>query len=70
MSGPRAALPRIELLPDEPAGPAPAGGGRDAAPDDPGDLILVCASCGARMEERKCKLICRCGYYLSCSDYY
>jgi len=39
-------------------------------PDDPGELMLVCANCGQRMEERKCKLICRCGYFLSCSDYY
>lgn len=39
-------------------------------PDDPGDLMLTCANCGARMDERKCKLICRCGYFLSCSDYY
>lgn len=38
-------------------------------PDDPGELMLVCANCGERMEERKCKLICRCGYFLSCSDY-
>jgi len=39
-------------------------------PHDPGELILVCANCGARMDERKCKLVCRCGYFLSCSDYY
>ncbi len=31
---------------------------------------LEVANCGARMDERKCKLICRCGYFLSCSDYY
>jgi hypothetical protein len=31
--------------------------------------MLVCANCGARMDERTCKLICRCGYFLSCSDY-
>jgi hypothetical protein len=37
---------------------------------DPGLLMLTCASCGATMDERKCKLICRCGYFLSCSDYY
>ena len=37
--------------------------------DDPGDVMLTCANCGARMDERKCKLICRCGYFLSCSDY-
>ena len=37
---------------------------------DPATVILTCANCGAPMDERKCKLICRCGYFLSCSDYY
>ncbi|HYC07919.1 MAG TPA: hypothetical protein VEG29_08335 [Candidatus Binatia bacterium] len=37
---------------------------------DPGTVILTCANCGARLIERRCKLICRCGYFLSCSDYY
>jgi hypothetical protein len=37
---------------------------------DPGTVILTCANCGAPMDERKCKLICRCGYFLSCSEYY
>jgi hypothetical protein len=46
------------------------GAAGDVEPDDPGDLLLTCANCGARMDERKCKLICRCGYFLSCSDYY
>ncbi len=36
----------------------------------PEDIILTCANCGKKMEERKCKLICECGYYASCSDYY
>ena len=45
---------------------APAADGQP----DPGALILTCANCGAAMDERKCKLICRCGYFLSCSDYY
>jgi hypothetical protein len=36
---------------------------------DPAMLMLTCANCGAAMDERKCKLICRCGYFLSCSDY-
>jgi hypothetical protein len=38
--------------------------------DDPGIVVRTCANCGAAMDERKCKLICRCGYFLSCSDYY
>jgi hypothetical protein len=37
---------------------------------DPGSLMLTCPNCGAAMDERKCKLICLCGYFLSCSDYY
>ena len=43
----------------------------DAVADtDPCVVVLTCANCGARMDERKCKLICQCGYFLSCSDYY
>jgi hypothetical protein len=58
----------IAWLPDEsePAGAA-AGPTTDV---DPGAILLTCANCGAAMDERKCKLICRCGYFLSCSDYY
>ena len=51
-------LQPIHLLDDDPFEP------------DPGALILTCANCGAQMDERKCKLICRCGYFLSYSDYY
>jgi hypothetical protein len=42
----------------------------DTSSFDPGVVVLTCANCGAQMDERKCKLICRCGYFLSCSDYY
>ena len=52
--------PSIAIL-DDAAGDAPV---------DPATVILTCANCGAAMDERKCKLICRCGYFLSCSDYY
>ena len=57
-------LPSIEplvLLDDPAVGPGEV---------DPAAVILTCANCGAAMDERKCKLICRCGYFLSCSDYY
>ncbi|RPH67267.1 MAG: hypothetical protein EHM78_21865 [Myxococcaceae bacterium] len=32
-------------------------------------LVRTCLNCGAALEERKCKLFCRCGYYASCSDF-
>ena len=38
--------------------------------EDPGLVMTSCANCGAQMLDRKCKLICACGYFLSCSDYY
>jgi len=49
---------------------ASVAAGATGAETDPGLLMLTCANCGATMDERKCKLICRCGYFLSCSDYY
>ncbi len=64
--GERLAVPAIRLIDDD------AGSEAGAAPPevDPAIVMLTCANCGAAMDERKCKLICRCGYFLSCSDYY
>jgi hypothetical protein len=60
-------LPTLTIV-DEVAPPAPTD---NAATDyDKATVMLTCANCGARMIERKCKLICTCGYFLSCSDYY
>jgi hypothetical protein len=61
----------IRLLDDSDgptAGSAGAPGPGSAL--DPALVIVTCANCGAAMDERKCKLVCRCGYFLSCSDYY
>jgi len=39
-----------------------------AGEDEP---MLYCPVCSSRLTERKCKLLCeRCGYYMSCADYY
>jgi Zn finger protein HypA/HybF involved in hydrogenase expression len=32
---------------------------------------LWCPNCAARLKSSRCKLVCeRCGYYMSCADYY
>lgn len=62
--------PPIELAPDLEAWGFEPRGRAAAAEPDPAVVILTCANCGASMDERKCKLVCRCGYFLSCSDYY
>ena len=52
------------IVPDEDPPETPGG------EPDVGAIVLTCANCGSRMDERKCKLICSCGYFASCSDYY
>ena len=43
----------------------PAARGKE---DEP---MLYCPVCSTRLTELKCKLVCgRCGYYMSCADYY
>lgn len=56
---PTRSLPRLEIVAET-----------EPVESDPGAVMLTCANCGARMIERNCKLICTCGYFLSCSDYY
>lgn len=37
----------------------------------PEDAMLYCPVCSTRLQESRCKLVCkRCGYYMSCADYY
>ena len=43
----------------------------DSNRDGRDDPSRFCPACSARLEPRKCKLLCQvCGYYMSCSDYY
>ena len=44
---------------------------RPSARKNEDEPMLYCPVCSTRLTERKCKLLCeRCGYYLSCADYY
>ena len=44
---------------------------RTRARDRENEPMLYCPVCSTRLIERKCKLLCeKCGYYLSCADYY
>ncbi|HEX3876207.1 MAG TPA: hypothetical protein VHW24_04430 [Bryobacteraceae bacterium] len=46
----------------------PAAESTPASHDEP---MLYCPVCSMRLTPRKCKLLCeRCGYYMSCADYY
>jgi hypothetical protein len=52
----------------KPRDPQPAGE-RPAEPAD--EPMLYCPRCNNRLTPHKCKLVCdRCGYYMSCADYY
>lgn len=55
---------------DTPSGARASAAGREPA-DAEAAVLSYCPVCSLRLESRHCKLLCpRCGYYLSCSDYY
>jgi len=42
-----------------------------AEPESHDEPMLYCPVCDNRLSEHRCKLLCqRCGYYMSCADYY
>lgn len=44
---------------------------RSGARDKQDEPMLFCPRCSMRLAELRCKLVCdRCGYYMSCADYY
>ena len=44
----------------------------EADPKEPAEEpMLYCPVCNQKLAPRHCKLVCeRCGYYMSCADYY
>ena len=60
----------LEATPLAASGATTSGSANADFSEDPGLVMTSCANCGAQMLDRKCKLICSCGYFLSCSDYY
>jgi hypothetical protein len=50
---------------------APPSGEPEPQKKDEDLPMLYCPRCNQRLSEMKCKLVCeRCGYYMSCADYY
>jgi hypothetical protein len=44
-----------------------------SAEASPEQVMRTCPVCGTELADRKCKLYCpdpRCGYFLSCADFY
>jgi len=51
--------------------PEPAPDREDHDEESRDEPMLYCPVCSQRLISRKCKLLCeRCGYFMSCADYY
>jgi len=56
---------------EKPPLPQPAPDREIQRQDSQEEPMLYCPVCSQRLISRKCKLLCeRCGYFMSCADYY
>jgi hypothetical protein len=56
---------------EEPSTAQRSGAIEEARPLAAGVPAEYCPNCSEKLRGRQCKLVCpRCGYFLSCSDYY
>ena len=56
---------------EKPPLPQPATDREVQRQDSQEEPMLYCPVCSQRLISRKCKLLCeRCGYFMSCADYY
>jgi hypothetical protein len=56
---------------EEPPAPPADPDREDLHEDSRDEPMLYCPVCSQRLISRKCKLLCeRCGYFMSCADYY
>jgi ribosomal protein S27AE len=64
---------RTRMASEENSGARP-GEQTPASPDPSKNVepaLLFCPVCSTRLESHRCKLICsKCGYFMSCADYY
>jgi hypothetical protein len=60
-----------EPIPQEGAEPKRSDAASPAIRKDQDEPMLWCPICSTKLESRRCKLFCeKCGYYMSCADYY
>lgn len=66
-------MPDPETPAAKTAGAAAAQDARPRPAASAEELIRTCPNCGRALQERRCKLFCpdpRCGFFLSCAEYY